>query len=358
MVIAIEISALRNPRSGTGRYLVELLGVISKIPGNEVLLVAQSSQSSTVAPENFKIIYETSWFWSKMPLLMWIRYRIPKLLQKTKYDIFLSPITIAPKDLNDRALLVSIVYDLNHLIVPETQTIGTRIFHSLFLEHDLRRSDYVVAISSGTASRVSDLVGVHPHRIIQPPLFNHQPAVMSRESYEDLSRFGNYLLFVGAIEPRKNLNTFIDAFEGVSSLGLYQDFKVVLVGSASWKSKGLLKRISRSGGKYILLNSVNDTLLSKLYNQCFALVLPSLYEGYGMPVAEARRWGKRILATRIPEIVEAASGCGVFVEPSYIGLFSGLVKLIGYPEIPPNKACDFEKNVKELYSDLLKIRQS
>jgi glycosyltransferase involved in cell wall biosynthesis len=127
----------------------------------------------------------------------------------------------------------------------------------------------------------------------------------------------SYFLYVGSIEPRKNLEKLIQAYAACSSAG---EIPLVLAGLPRWKSNGVLERVSTySGpGRILLPGFVSDEDLPRLYSNALAFVYPSLYEGFGLPPLEAMACGVPVITSRNSSLPEVAGEAAFYVDPKDI----------------------------------------
>jgi glycosyltransferase involved in cell wall biosynthesis len=145
-----------------------------------------------------------------------------------------------------------------------------------------------------------------------------------------------YLLSVATPEPRKNLEVVLRAYIDLKRSGQLSKHQLVLTGPAGWKNRPWKQRLgeARLHGA-VLAGYVPDELMPTLYGGAEALVFPSLYEGFGMPVLEARCCGARVVTTNIPELREAGDEYMIYVQPTVEGIKAGILQAIGSLKPPP-----------------------
>lgn len=263
---------------------------------------------------------------ARLPRQVALKWKFREWALQSNIDVFWAPQTLLPH-FGRKIPTVSTVNDLNHLLVPKTMSWGTRLAHRLWFETDVNAADVVVAISDGTAHRLRRAYK-RDARIARPGV----GADFFPRSSEDRARIRkiyslpeHYLLAVSTLEPRKNIAALIAAHQHLFSKG--EAPPLVLVGKSGWKtSKDSLQRPGIH-----LLGYVPTADLPALYSAASGYLMPSLYEGYGMPVAEARACGCRVMATDIPELREAAANQGIFVQPTEEGITSGIRTLLTSP---------------------------
>ena len=261
---------------------------------------------------------------------MWLKTRGAGLCRRDGLDVFWAGRTLHPR-LGPAVRTVCTVHDLNHLIVPETMELSTRWSHRLWLRGDVKAADVVVANSLGTAQRLVTLLGIAVHGVVTPGLHRRyhpldeadQPAALVA-----LLRLGikpPYLLSVATLEPRKNVEALVQAFLSLRRRNELPECSLVLAGAGGWHDERLMSRLrdARDDG-VILPGYVPDALMPALYGFAQALVCPSIYEGFGMPVLEARACGTRVVVSDTPELREAGGAHAVFIEPTVSAIRSGL----------------------------------
>ena len=107
--------------------------------------------------------------------------------------------------------------------------------------------------------------------------------------------------------------------------GLVRDYKLVLVGERGWKYTAIADLVRRNSDAILSLGFVNDVALAGLYRGAEAFVFPSKYEGFGMPVLEARACGAAVITSDLPELREAGGEAGIYIEPTEEGIRDGIL---------------------------------
>ena len=187
----------------------------------------------------------------------------------------------------------------------------------------LHAGSFVVCISEDTRSRltsVADDLGAPPMVGAVMPLGSDWPAPADPVAPPGVP--DRFLLCVGTVEPRKNHGMLLDAWERIEALGprgVEGSVGLVIVGRLGWQSDELarrLRRLHRSDRRVQWLRGVDDAQLAALYRDATALVMPSLDEGLGLPVLEARRNAVPVLASSRGGLPEALGGGGILLDPS------------------------------------------
>lgn len=329
MKIGVDAKVLCSTRpTGIPNYARNILYSLSQImPNWELHFYIPESVDSTPLKifRNCKIITRkcprglTGYFWTK--------FILRKLVLKDKIDVLLATRTLYPVNITNEIPVVSLVYDLNHLICPETMMRTFLFAHRMWFEHDIHRATRVVSISHGTSVRMNKLLGRCADAIATPAISEEYYPASELEISVVANKYnisGRYIMFTGNLEPRKNLSILLDAHQAVNST-LNDNIRLILVGQRGWRNKQLMRRLDDGVPNVIELGYVPNNDLRALYTGAEAFVMPSHYEGYGMPAAEASVCGTRVIATDIPELREAAGENAFFVQPSVSGLTNGIL---------------------------------
>jgi glycosyltransferase involved in cell wall biosynthesis len=135
-----------------------------------------------------------------------------------------------------------------------------------------------------------------------------------------------YILYLGTLEPRKNVETLILAYKKIYDLG-FKIYDLIIVGDRGWKSKSLIHLINSTPGvKYI--GYVDEAKKSELYQNASLFVFPSLYEGFGLPVLEAMAHGVPVIASNRPSLPEVAGEAGYYINPCNIDELAQAMKRV------------------------------
>lgn len=218
------------------------------------------------------------------------------------------------------APIIPVVYDLSTVRHPETHP-PARLKFLEPLQRLCEKAPAVHTISRFTAQEITDLFHVPPERIvIAPPGVNPlflEPRAPERAVLAKLALSpGSYVLSVATLEPRKNLKTLIAAFSQLST-AVRLAMPLVVVGARGWGDIALPKMLERLEveGSVRFAGYVTDEELRSLYAGARAMLYPSLYEGFGMPITEALACGTQVIASASSSMPEAGGPQTRFVTP-------------------------------------------
>jgi len=329
--IGIDGRVLGPQPKGISRYVWELCKALDKVLP-EARFIVYSRRPISPMP-----VISARWRWrcdisrtgAKIPNSLWCILRLGYLAKRDNLDVFWGGTGILPlAGLRCRTVLT--VHDLVYRLAPKTASFRALWAMRLFFASSVRRADVIVSNSAGTANRFEAFYEKKIGAIVPPGLTETIRRRHSAEVQAVLLRYGiaqPYLLSVGTLEPRKGLHRLVPAFDSLLREGRLPNHCLVIAGDRGWKDDQIARLVS-SNRRIHPLGFVTDDTLSALYTGAEALVFPSSYEGFGMPVLEARACGTRIVTTDIPELREAGGEDAVYISPSIEGIREGILKAL------------------------------
>jgi glycosyltransferase involved in cell wall biosynthesis len=312
MRIGIDGMALAQPRTGVGTYTFELAQALaSATPQDEFQLISPLPFASPVLaetpPANLQLIY------SRPNVLQrrWWTIGLPSYLRNHPLDLFHGTNYEAP--LRGSCPAVITIHDLSLLLHSSTHEARAVRRARLLLPLMARVAKAIITPSEQIKSEVCEHLRILPDKVFATPLAPRsifKPASRA-ETAATRRRLGigdDFLLFVGTVEPRKNLSTLIKAFEEVFRTTDLRP-QLVVAGQVGWKSDELLSQLERSPAREHIkqIGFVSDEDLRALYSSCSAFVYPSIYEGFGLPPLEAMACGAPVVASRVPSTNESVA---------------------------------------------------
>jgi glycosyltransferase involved in cell wall biosynthesis len=255
-----------------------------------------------------------------------------------RFDIFHAQFTLPPL-LRSRTVLT--VYDLSFERFP--QFFRRRVLAQLkvLMPWSCRRADHIITISESSKRDLIEIYRIDPKRITVTypgPADNCQP-MDTRQAREGLREtYGidaPFILYVGNLEPRKNLARLLEAFaalRGKERVG----HKLVIVGRTAWLYQGIFETIRNKSllGQVVLTGYVPASDLPLFYNAASFMIYPSVYEGFGLPVVEAMACGAPVITSRGSSLEEVAEGAALLVDPySVTSMTSAMERVATNPDL-------------------------
>lgn len=307
--VAVDARPLSFPTTGIGRYTQSLLSRLFDdsdwswyLYSDRPLLWPES------LPDNVNVRYPNFMLPSAGSLFAQVAF--PLWAKSDQVDLFWSPRHHLPLFLGSNVRSVVTIHDLVWKHFPETMSRFGRILDSRLMPPSIRKADKVIAVSGATKSEVQELSPeANVERVLEAPFL----------SSSGCSGIGEYFLFVGTLEPRKNLARLLSAYAKYVSANT-SALPLKICGGKGWGLPGLERLIHKNGlsEQVEVLGYVDDTALPALYQNARALLMPSLYEGFGLPIVEAFSQGTPVLTSNRGAMEEVAGDGGMLVDPESI----------------------------------------
>lgn len=347
MLIGFDGSrAFNKERTGTENYSYQLLLHLAKIDKDNSYLVYlrpechpersegyKSRDSSRARNDNFgwpaNFNFKTlnySRFWTQVGLAL--------ATFKDPLDVLFVPAHTLPLIRKPNLKTVMTVHDLGSEYLPKMHQFKQRLYLGFITKLQLKGASRLVAVSKATKEDLVKKIGIDPthpsdgckkvevvYEAVNREIFKPANGVLLRNI---LNRFDlekeNYFIFVGTIQPRKNLSRLIEAFarfRDKNQESRIKGIKLVLAGGRGWLSDEIYQLPEKLGisEQVKLLGRVSDQELSALLTGATALVFPSLFEGFGLPILEAFACSCPVLTSEVSSMPEVAGEAAVLVDP-------------------------------------------
>jgi glycosyltransferase involved in cell wall biosynthesis len=329
--IIINASCLLEPMTGIGNYVCQVLKWMASIaPEHDYTYFYQGQYSKKLNIASLESkrsgLYVMKHFISRIPIAnkvaktgwRWLRDSYAGRSNLELYDIYFEP-SIMPIELRAKKMIVT-VHDLSFYIHPEWHLDDAASYLRRNFIKRIPAANRIITVSETIKQELVDLFSIRQNMIdvIYNGIDHDVFKVYSEDILEEYAREKKlpqyFILFVGSIEPRKNLLRLLDAYEALP-IRLRKEVKLVLAGFRGWNNKEIMKRIDCLSKQVYYYGYVSNLELAYLYNLTGLFVYPSLYEGFGLPPLEAMACGAKTLISDIPVHRELYGDVALFTDP-------------------------------------------
>ncbi len=261
----------------------------------------------------------------KKPL--WTIFALSSAICKQKFDVFFSPTHYSP--LFAPCPQVISILDLSYKYFPELFKKKDLFQLNLWGGYSVRRARKIVTISQSSKDDIikeykvsEDKIGVVYPGLkfeIRNPKLEINSKIKMRNSRVIKEKYGidsPYILFVGTLQPRKNIVRLVEAFSKLNPKAIGKNMKLVIIGRRGWKFDEIFTAPSKFGvsDSVFFLENVTDDDLGVFYEGAELFVLPSLYEGFGLPILEAMKYGCPVAASNVSSLPEAGGDAAIYFD--------------------------------------------
>jgi len=326
MKIGYDLDSLTLRSGGIGRYGVNLINHLAKIlldeTQDEIFVFFHRSFDRSLLDEREHLNFIEKYTRIKSNVLRKAIF-LPFSVRGLKMDVFHGVDHIGLPFLykSKTCRYVVTIHDLITRIYPRSFPIKQRLVQNTLLPHILRKADKVIVDSRATEN---DVRKFYPNqaekiRVIYAGVESQFYPRSQDEVEKVLDKYSigfKYFLFLGTLEPRKNIVRLIEAFIKLKQEGSIEH-RLVITGRKGWLYKEILEKIQKSpfSQDIIFTDFVNDEDLPFLYSGAEIFIYPSLYEGFGLPVLEAMACGTPVIASNLSSLPEVAGEAGILIDP-------------------------------------------
>ncbi len=341
MVIAVNTRLLiHNKLEGLGRFTNETLKILTRnYPEHQFVFIFDRKYHEEFVYSN-NIIPVTGFPQARHPVLWYVffEWSIPSIIKKYKADIFLS--TDGWLSLRSNVKSLPVIHDLNFFHLPEYIPWHVRTYYHHFFPKFIRKADRIATVSEFSKQDILSLFDVDPNKIdvvyngankcFKPIADKDQAPIRKKYAHQC-----PYFLFVGLIHPRKNLAGLIRAFDGFRK-SVDSNVKLLIAGSRKWWTHDMQSSYHESVHKedIIFTGRIPDEELYKIMASALALIYPSYYEGFGIPLLEAMYCDVPVIASKATSLPEVGGDAVLYVDPTSVeSIKSAMLKVFGSPEL-------------------------
>ncbi len=317
MQIVIIADPFEKQSAGIHRYTVGMINALAdNLPDVKVTAIVSSTAFPNSKVESVFVPHVFS-FLKNDPIRK--LHKIPRIINRIKPDIVIEPAHFGPLRIAKGIKRVTVIHDLVPVVRPEYSRTISSILQRMFLPGILKKTNVIIANSEFTKETI-----ITKYPFCKEKVHVAYPGTESSLKAGDWdNRFvsgvipGKYFLHVGTIEPRKNINTLLDAFAIVKKKSNDHALKLVLAGNTGWIKGNFTHHLKKYPyhDSVILTGHVPDEAIQMLYKYAVALVFPSFYEGFGFPLAEAMHHSCPVICSDIRVFHEISGNNALFIDP-------------------------------------------
>jgi glycosyltransferase involved in cell wall biosynthesis len=333
-------------QAGLSRYIYEMVRLLPRaLPQDRITaFVGNSSVPRDFAadlPPNLRLSA------SRLPThrapvrIAWEQTVLPVAARRARADVLFCPVNVRP--LAAPCPTVVTIHDLIFLRHPQAFHPLKRLYLTALTGWSARHAAHVIAVSDSTRQDVLDLLGVPPERVttVHNGVSERFVPASDEAKRDFLDRHGvtgRVVLYVGTLEPRKNLTVLLQSFASFAGKPGMEDVTLVIGGSKGWYYDEIFATAERlglaAGGRVRFLGRVPDDDLPLWYNVATVFAYPSLYEGFGLPALEAMACGTPVVVSSTPALLEVVGDAGIIAAPEDTGGWAAALErlLAGGPE--------------------------
>ena len=345
MKIGIDATALPQEPVGAGVYIINLLRALSDLnTGYElVVFLHENARNYLEMDETTNILQVVLPEKNPALRLVWEQIMLPKLVKRYKIDLlhslhYTSPFLLA-------CASVVTIHDLTFFLFPELHKLSKRLFFPSVIRASARKADALITVSENTRQDSIRLLHVPEEKIFAVQLGVDEifhpikDNGLRRKIYQQYQLPEKFILYVGLVEPRKNLPLLIRSFRTLVEEGF--SHRLVIAGRLGWMYQEVFKQIETLGleDRIKFTGYVPRQNLPIVYNLAELFVYPTLYEGFGLPVLEAMACGTPVVTSNISSLPEIVGNAGILVTPGEeSALAEAMVKVLSDPKMQENLA--------------------
>jgi glycosyltransferase involved in cell wall biosynthesis len=321
------LSFSQNYRNGgVSRYIRFLLKELANRPGAHEYTVFVNGREvvEKLSAQHPQLTYVPAPWSESQPAarIAWEQLTLPALIRQRHIDVLHSPVNVLPILLPQHCAGVVTLHDLAFLRFPDILTRSKRLYHRAFTIRSIRRATMVITVSDSTRQDAIELVGVPGEQVqtVYPCIdarFSNVPKDEELQSFREKHDLtSGYILYLGTLEPRKNITTLIEAYAQVRKTHAIGE-KLVLAGGKGWLYDAIFERVQQLGltSEVLFAGYVEDSEQALWYRAASVFVYPSLYEGFGVPVAEALACGTPVVTSNVSSLPEAGADVAICIDP-------------------------------------------
>jgi glycosyltransferase involved in cell wall biosynthesis len=328
-IIGVDARPLCHPGSGLFRYTHELLRRMTSLGGQWRLYSPAAYDESLICGPNIQ--HRTAPWARVLGGNQSSQFLFPTWLRQDRASAFWGTRHDLPIFMSRGIHAVLSVHDLTWMTHPETMPLTRRVAQQVLFPRSLERAHEIISVSQFTADELRERFPHTPGKT--SVVYNASSMIASGTEAKVAQDESGYFLFVGTMEPRKNLPRLLQAYKRYRTQ-CQNPRKLRIVGGHGWGGIDPVQLVTDNDlhDSVQVLGKLDDAALANEYAHAYALLMPSLYEGFGLPVVEALSFGVPSLVSENSAMSEVAAASGEAVDPLSIdSMASALTRLTENP---------------------------
>lgn len=343
MKIGIDATLVRKENTGSGFYIINLIDAVFRLDSSNVYYIFTNKNNFElfIKKKQPNLIIIDKKFIGRLSRVLWEFFILPFEIKKRKIDILHSPNYITPLfKLGFKT--IATIHDLTVYLFPDKYTIVKRLFYKFTMPIFVKLSDLIIAVSDNTKKDILKILRANEKKVkitfeSYPEYYNNdKDRVLSEKVLQKYGILKEFILFVGMIEPRKNI---LSILKGFINLDKEINADLVIVGKKGWYFQEIddyLKKIDleKLKNKIIFTGFVCEGEVIYFYQSALIFIYPSVYEGFGLPLLLAMACGTPVITSNLSSLPEVVGDAAIKINPENI--------------------YELEENIKFLYNNPLK----
>lgn len=245
---------------------------------------------------------------------LWTQIFLPLNLYKNKnIDIFFSPAHYSPRFSPVKTVVT--IHDLSFLYFPKDFLLKDLYQLKFWTKYSIKKANKIIAVSKTTKKDIIRNYQISEKKV--EVIYNGFEKTSTIKTKKFALKIQNkpYILYVGTIQPRKNIDVLIEAFSKFKLL--YPNYQLIIAGKKGWLYKDIFQKVINFGleDSVFFTDYVSENQLIFLYKNAFCLVMPSLYEGFGIPILEAMNFDCPVISSYSSSLPEIAGDAAIYFDP-------------------------------------------
>jgi len=316
--IGIDTSSVSHSKAGVGCYTKNLYSELSKKRFNNEFLLFNLKETSPVKNKKRRIIKKII---GALKYMARDQIILPMIIRLNGINLFHSPAFICPLIKTSKVIIT--IHDLAYMLYPDKFINSYRRYLQFWVPISIKIADKIITDSVCSKNDIMRCLKV-PESKIEVVYLGKSEKFKQINNLNIIEEFKNryglkddFILYVGTIEPRKNISTLIKAYKKLVDSNSQQPIKLVIAGAKGWKYSDIFKLIDeyKLNDDIIFPGHIPDEELPILYNCAKLFVYPSIYEGFGLPVLEAMACGVPVITSNTSSLPEIVKDAGIMIPP-------------------------------------------